>query len=261
MFGLRLIVLVFHLFVITFASSLVFPSAMSVSVGKSSTVLPILSKLNAHMKVVLASGSPRRKELIALLGLTDVSIQVSTFAEDFDKRLFASPQDYCLATATKKVEEVAMTFNGQHQKTLVIGADTIIEIDGKVLEKPIDAADSKRMLSMMRNRDHFVHTAVIAYCNSPSCENDSENFFLSATNEPEMKNIFAFVESTKVTFADLSDSDIDAYVELGEGADKAGSYAIQGTGGQLVRGIDGCYFNVVGLPIHALSARLAATFS
>lgn len=213
------------------------------------------------MKVVLASGSPRRKELIALLGLTDVTVQVSTFAEDFDKSLFSCPQDYCLATATKKVEEVAMSFNGMRQKTLVIGADTIIEIDGKVLEKPQDPADSRRMLSMMRNRDHFVHTAVIAYCNSPSCENDSDNLYLSATNEPAMKNIFSFVESTKVTFADLTDSDIDAYVALGEGSDKAGSYAIQGTGGQLVRGIEGCYFNVVGLPIHALSAKLAANFS
>ncbi len=229
---------------------------------KGATILPILSQLNANMKVILASGSPRRKELIGQLGLTDVSVLVSTFAEDFDKSLFACPQDYCLATASKKVEEVALKFNGHEQKTLVIGADTIIEIDGKVLEKPVDAADSKRMLSLMRNRDHFVHTAVIAYSNTKTLQAGSPDalFLCEQSQQPVMKNIFSFVESTKVTFTDLSDSDIDAYVALGEGNDKAGSYAIQGTGGLFVKGIEGCYYNVVGLPIHSLSNRLASSF-
>ena len=227
---------------------------MSNVVVKPATVLPILSRINNNIQVILASGSPRRKELITLLGLSQVTVKVSTFAEDLDKSMFANPREYCLATASKKVEEVARSLDGHREKVLVVGADTIIEIDGIVLEKPVDAAQSKMMLSMLRSREHYVHTAVIAYSNTCSLDE-------AVQPTPVLQNLFSFVESTKVTFADLTDEDIDAYVALGEGLDKAGSYAIQGMGGQFVQSIQGCYYNVVGLPIHKLSSHLSASFS
>jgi septum formation protein len=227
---------------------------MNSAAVKPATILPILSRINNNIEVILASGSPRRKELITLLGLSRVAVKVSTFAEDLDKSMFANPREYCLATASKKVEEVARSLDGHGEKVLVVGADTIIEIDGIVLEKPADAVQSKKMLSMLRNRDHYVHTAVIAYSNT--CFLDE-----AVPPTPVLQNLFSFIESTKVTFADLTDEDIDAYVALGEGLDKAGSYAIQGTGGQFVQSIQGCYYNVVGLPIHKLSSYLSTSFS
>lgn len=221
----------------------------------SSTVLPLLSRINSNYKIVLASGSPRRKELLTLMGFPNFTVLTSSFAEDFDKTCFASPEQYCLATASKKVEEIALSLSATNAPTLVIGADTIVEIDGRILEKPSDDADSRRMLSLMSNRGHFVHTAVVAYCNSMHLDSASSHDTVF-----DMKPMFSFVETTKVTFAELTEEDITAYIELGEGRDKAGSYGIQGAGGQFVKGISGCFFNVMGLPIHALSNKLAASF-
>jgi len=222
---------------------------------KSSTILPLLGKVNQNFKVVLASGSPRRKELIALMGLPNFEVLVSNFEENLDQGLFASPKDYCLATAGKKVEAVVKSMPPATEKMLVIGADTIVEINGQILEKPRDEVDSHRMLSMMSGNDHYVHTAVIAYCNSQSVEDATKGNGIG-----DMKNTVSFVETTKVHFCELTEADIAAYIELGEGKDKAGSYGIQGMGGQMVQSVEGCYFNVMGLPIHRLSSSLAASF-
>jgi septum formation protein len=139
------------------------------------------------------------------------------------------------------------------QPTLLFGADTIVEVDGRILEKPADSADSKRMLLSMSNRSHFVHTAVVAYTNSPRLDD------ITCLDAPlPLQPLLSFVETTKVTFGELTESDIDAYVALGEGLDKAGSYGIQGTGSLFVRSIEGCYFNVMGLPVHRLSKELAS---
>ena len=221
--------------------------------SKSSTILPIVFKLNSEFKVILGSTSPRRKELLAQMGFEAFNVHASNFAEDLDHSLYPIPSQYCLATASKKVESVVEAVGQLTEKTLIIGSDTIVEIDGKILEKPTDAFDSANMLSLLNNRDHFVHTAVVAYANSVD---------LNSTNHAStMKPIISFVETTKVTFCDLSESDIAAYVELGEGMDKAGSYGIQGAGSVLVRSIEGCYFNVMGLPVHALSRELAKAFA
>lgn len=234
---------------------LFYPCISMTTQRSSSTVLPLLSKLNSSFKIVLASGSPRRKELLSLVGLPNFTVLTSNFAEDFEKADFPTPQQYCLATANKKVEQVALSLGNLPDKTLVIGADTIVEIDGMVLEKPEHDSDSRRMLSLLSNRDHYVHTAVVAYSNSWELSGQLQNTLL------EMKPMFSFVETTRVTFAELTEEDISAYIELGEGKDKAGSYGIQGVGGQFVKSITGCYFNVMGLPVHALSSKLASTFS
>ncbi|KAJ1422528.1 inosine triphosphate pyrophosphatase-like protein [Ochromonadaceae sp. CCMP2298] len=229
-------------------------AAMSAATrGSSATLLPLLGKLNENFKVVLASGSPRRKELLALMGLPNFSVLVSNFAEDLDHSTFSTPQDYCLKTAAMKVEQVVLSMPATNEKTLVIGADTIVEINGKILEKPVDDADSLRMLKMMSNNVHFVHTAVIAYSNCGNLNQDS--------SIGPMVNTVSFVETTQVRFCDLTEADIAAYIALGEGRDKAGSYGIQGAGGQMVKSIEGCYFNVMGLPIHSLSSKLAASFT
>ena len=211
------------------------------------SVLPYLSKLHNECRVILASGSPRRKELLQLMGIKEFTVLVSNFPENLDIKLY-SPQEYCLHTAQHKIEDVIKQYLSDcKEKTIVIGADTIVEIDGHVLEKPKDEQDAKRMISMLSGRQHFVHTSVTIYSNFPRYS-------------PSLTNIvhnISFTETTKVNFSALTEADIDAYVVTKEGMDKAGSYGIQGYGGQLVSGVEGCYFNVMGLPVHTLSCNLA----
>lgn len=213
----------------------------------SKTLLPYIRQLNAEYRVILASGSPRRRELLSLIGLQH-EVLVSSFAENLDKGSFESPQEYCRHTAEGKVYDVARSLNGLDKKTIMIGADTIVAVDGRVLEKPADASDAHRMISSLSGRTHEVHTAVVLFSNF------HEN---SQTLAASLSKVDSFVVTSKVTFANLSEADIDAYVATGEGNDKAGSYGIQGLGGQMVEGIQGCYFNVMGLPIQALAARVA----
>eukprot|EP01031_Cornospumella_fuschlensis_P032322 gene32322-39090_t len=212
------------------------------------TILPKLSQLNSpQYHLVLASGSPRRKELLGLMGLKHFEVLVSDFAEDLDKKAFPNPADYCLLTAQKKVEAViasASQLASAPPNTVVIGADTIVVVDGVVLEKPADDQQAKMMMMMLSGNTHMVHTAVTLYTN--------------ALSPGRIQHYASFIETTSVTFADLTEEDMVAYIASGEGRDKAGGYGIQGLGGQLVRGISGCYFNVMGLPVHALSGRLAA---
>ncbi|PHJ25969.1 septum formation protein maf [Cystoisospora suis] len=127
-------------------------------------------------------------------------------------------------------------------RCVVIGADTIIELDGEVLEKPADISDARRTLETLSGRSHEVHTAVCIYTRR------------NGWNRPAS----AFVETTHVTFMPLSEADIEAYLRTGESMDKAGSYGVQGAAGQFVSRIEGCYFNVVGLPVQKLSSALAS---
>jgi septum formation protein len=208
------------------------------------TVLSKLSFLNQQCDLILASGSPRRKELLSLMGIQNFRILVSDFAEDLDKKLFATASDYCLQTSRKKVENVIASLGSSVAKnTIVIGADTIVVVDDIVLEKPADDNDAKRMLLMLNGNTHLVHTAVTIYSN--------------ALSGNAVEHYASFVETSQVTFAPLSENDIIAYIATGEGRDKAGSYGIQGLGGQMVQSIQGCYFNIMGLPVHSLSCKLA----
>jgi septum formation protein len=224
--------------------------------SKPASILPVVGRINSKYNVILASGSPRRKDLATLMGFTSFNIKISNFAEDLEHSSFATPQLYCLETARKKIEQVAMDIGATAQPTLLFGADTIVEVDGKILEKPADNMSSKRMLLSLSNRSHFVHTAVVAFTNSPKL-NDPHSLLDAPV---PLQPLVSFVETTKVTFGGLTESDIDAYVALGEGLDKAGSYGIQGVGSLFVRSIEGCYFNVMGLPVHRLSRELASAF-
>lgn len=119
----------------------------------------------------------------------------------------------------------------------VIGADTIVVIDGSVLGKPADEGDAKRMVRMLQGRTHTVMTG-------------------AAVVRPDGA-MLSCVEKTQVTFRSMTEDEAEAYVEQGESMDKAGAYAIQGKGMLLVQRVDGCYFNVVGLPLERLSRMLA----
>lgn len=141
------------------------------------------------------------------------------------------PNEQVMYSSLMKARDVA----AKNPKSLVIAADTIVVVDETILGKPCDRADAARMLKLLRGRTHQVYTGIaIVYCG------DEHNAF----------------ECTDVTFSNLSDEVISRYVSSGEPMDKAGAYAIQGRGAVLIESICGCYFNVVGLPVHKLSMIL-----
>jgi septum formation protein len=169
------------------------------------------------MKLRLASGSPRRRELLEQLGL-----ELEIAPADIDETALAgeSPIEYVGRLALAKAAVVA----GE----LVLAADTTVELDGEILAKPLDAADAARMLRALSGREHQVHTGVA----------------LRHAGRTELA-----VVSTDVTFAALDEATIAWYVATGEPLDKAGAYAIQGAGAVLVAGVRGSVSNVVGLPL------------
>lgn len=180
--------------------------------------------------MILASTSPRRQELIKLLG-KPYRIEVRETEEKID--LAKSVEENVQSLAKQKAMAVATAFPSE----LVIGADTVVCLDGKILGKPKDAEDAKRTLAMLSGRIHEVHTGVALVC-------------------IRAQRIETFVETTKVKMKQLSQDEIEAYVASGEVLDKAGSYGIQGKGAIYIEGIEGDYYNVVGLPVHRLYEAL-----
>lgn len=183
--------------------------------------------------LVLASASPRRHELLAGLGL-EFTIDPSD-AEDEQPTSFASRQaivDWVEAMAAAKAAEVAR----RHPEAWVLGADTIVVLDTEVLHKPGDEAEALAMLSRLEGRTHTVMTGVAL-----RREGDSGP---------------SRVVQTEVTFRPCSRQDLARYVAFGESLDKAGAYAAQGRGALIIDRIDGCYFNVVGLPVATVASML-----
>jgi len=179
--------------------------------------------MNAEPKIILASASPRRRQLLDLIGLAHL-VRPADIEEV--RHEDESPADFALRAARDKALAVAA-----EAELPVLGSDTVVEIDGAALGKPVDRADAVRMLRLLSGRTHHVHTAVALACGD-SCG--------------------ALVDTTFVTFRSLSDAMIDWYTSADEPMDKAGAYAVQGRGGLLVAGIDGSPHTVVGLPIHRL---------
>ena len=182
---------------------------------------------------ILASASPRRRELLAQAGFTcevvpaDVP-EVQKPGED--------PIHFVTRLAREKAEAVAAT-HALTPDTLVLGADTIVVVDEEILGKPRDEPDAARMLRALSGKTHQVITGVC----------------LAKGRERQRA-----AEVTFVRFNTLSDPEIDAYVATGEPLDKAGAYAIQGRAGRWVPRIHGCYFNVVGLPLALVSSMIEA---
>ena len=179
-------------------------------------------------RVVLASQSPRRRQLLELAGIAH-----EVRPADVDESLVVGelPEHYVERLAREKAAVIASNENG----ALVIGADTTVVIDNIVLGKPLDVGDAERMLRMLSGRSHTVMTAVAASYDG---------------------QIVSGVEVVDVTFRPLDDEDIRLYVSTGEPMDKAGAYGIQGYGATIVRRIDGDYFAVMGLSLMRLVTLL-----
>jgi len=173
------------------------------------------------MKYILASASPRRRELLAQAGFC-FDVHMSHVDEHICPSW--SPSQAVRELARQKAIAVA----AQHPECCIIAADTIVVIDGQILEKPKDEADATRMLKLLSGREHTVITGVCLM-------------------QGEQQHVFA--QKTQVQFYPLGDDVIARYVATGEPMDKAGAYGIQGRGALLVEGIVGDYFNVVGLPV------------
>lgn len=183
-------------------------------------------------RLVLASASPRRHELLNSLGLP-FEVIPSGVDENADPDLDPAAMAQRLARA--KALSVTMQLPAG---TVVIGADTTVVLGGTPFGKPTDAADAARMLRLLRGKTHDVISGV-------------------AVTQAGTDRVVAGAVTTRVEMADYTDRQIAEYVASGEPLDKAGSYAIQGRGGALVAGIEGCYNNVVGLPLCEAAALLA----
>jgi septum formation protein len=180
-------------------------------------------------RIVLASGSPRRRQLLDMVGIAhDVA------AADIDESLREgeTPRAYAERVAREKGQVIVP----RAPDAVIVSADTIVVVDGEVLGKPLDASDAGRMLRRLSGRDHLVYTAVCVRRGT---------------------HIESGVEEVSVTFRDLSDEDIARYVATGEPMDKAGAYGIQGFGATIVRRIEGDYFAVMGLALGLLVRLLA----
>lgn len=179
--------------------------------------------------IILASASPRRKELLSVL--FDEFITDSSKVEEHIPNC-ESIENIVMDLAKTKARDVA----GRHtDKDIIIGADTIVYLENEILGKPKTKEEAKKMLRKLSNKTHDVLTGVCIVKNN--CEK-------------------IFHERTRVTFCELTENEIDEYVKSGEPLDKAGSYGIQGKGSKFVKGIEGDYFNVVGLPLHRLYEEL-----
>jgi len=183
------------------------------------------------MTVILASQSPRRRELLGQMGFTDFVIRPARGEEVADPEL--SPERLVEELSRQKCAEVASASGAED---LVIAADTVVAIDGTVLGKPRSEQDAFAMLSRLSGRHHTVYTGV--------------------TVRMGERTLTAH-EATRVHFRPLTHGEIEAYISTGEPMDKAGAYGIQGYGAMLVEGISGDYFNVVGLPVCLLGRMLA----
>jgi septum formation protein len=180
------------------------------------------------MTIILASGSPRRRDLLGRLGVPFEVVPSAVIEPDPEEG--EDPATYALSLARRKAEDVA----SRYADRVVLGADTIVAVDGQILVKPLDKEDAVRMLSALAGRDHTVITAVAlrGRCDAEGMEQAVVRMHAAAG--PELR----------------------AYVATGEPMDKAGGYGIQGKGGALVESVHGCFETVVGLPLCLVSRLL-----
>lgn len=178
-------------------------------------------------RVILASKSPRRRELLARI-IGEFDIEVADVCEDLPRGVH--PRDGVELLAVRKGAAVAKDFSD----AIVLSSDTLVELGGVALGKPEDEADARRMLRMLSGRTHNVHTGVAVHYRGKA---------------------YSGRETTAVTFREMSDGEIDAYIATGEPMDKAGAYGIQGEGGKFVLCYDGGFDTVMGLSV-SLSEQL-----
>ena len=186
--------------------------------------------------LILGSGSPRRASLMQQIGLPFVQWNSAAAEPDHCE---GSPAAHALETARLKaraVQQAVCARCGTDRPTIVIGADTVVHLDGAVLGKPAGQADAARMLRLLAGRTHQVYTGLSLVCSDGRQVEDCAE--------------------TQVWMRPLTAAQIDRYLASGEAADKAGAYGIQGKGALLIERLEGCYYNVVGLPLALLSTLL-----
>ncbi|MGI6028627.1 MAG: Maf family protein [Candidatus Heteroscillospira sp.] len=182
------------------------------------------------MRIILASGSPRRRELLEMLGVKNLTIHPAVGEEIIPPG--AGPEQTVMALAAGKCSEVAALYGPED---LIIAADTVVAAEGKILGKPRTREEAVSMLGSLSGREHRVFTGLAVKCRGQSvCE----------------------YEETAVRFRQMTGREISAYADSGECMDKAGAYGIQGKGGYFVSGITGDYYNVMGLPLCRLGVIL-----
>lgn len=180
-------------------------------------------------KIILASASPRRKELMELAGY-DFEVICADIVEVVPEE--AMPQEVVMSLALQKAQAVA----AEHKEAVVIGSDTVVALDGKILGKPHSEQEACEMLRSLSGRTHKVFTGVAIVCGG---------------------KVKSFFDETDVEFYSLGDDEIKKYVATGEPTDKAGAYGIQGKGSVLVKRINGDFFSVMGLPIAKLYREMS----
>lgn len=193
------------------------------------------------MRLILASGSQRRRELMGLCGY-EYEVVVSQANEDIDE---TDPELYVKSLALRKAEEVYMRLRGEYASATnevrpdanlaIVGSDTVVAFDGQIIGKPRDKEDAVRILTLLSGKTHRVYTGV-SVITEDSCQVECS--------------------VTEVTFATLSDCEIQSYVASGEPMDKAGAYGIQGPFGMFVDSVRGNYFTIIGMPLPTLYRML-----
>lgn len=181
------------------------------------------------MAIILASASPRRQELLRQVGC-DFTVMISDIVEDNNQDL--APQELAILLASDKAIDVSSKVS---RDDVVIGADTIVVLDGQVYGKPVDIDDARQILTNLSGRQHQVITGIAV---------------------ARASEIWTDYVVTTVRIGNIGAQQIENYLATGEPMDKAGAYAIQGIGALLVEEINGCYTNVVGLPLNKLSEVL-----
>lgn len=182
------------------------------------------------MDIILASASPRRRELLEMLGVKNLKI-IPAKGEEHAPEGAAADETVKALSWAKALEVAADAPEG----AIVIGADTVVELDGEILGKPKDEPDAFSMLRRLSGRSHNVYTGITIVCGG---------------------GVFSEAEKTAVRFRTMTDREIRAYIGTGEPMDKAGAYGAQGLGSLFVEGIDGDFFNVMGLPLCRLGKML-----
>ena len=184
------------------------------------------------LNCISASASPRRKELLKRI-IDEFQVVTSDFDEK-SVRFDSSVEEYAEELAYGKARNV---LSKATEDSIIIAADTIVVVEGKILGKPKDDLDAYKMLQLLSDNVHEVYTGIVV---------------INMHNNKVLKS----VEKTKVKFSELNEEDIRGYIETGEPMDKAAAYGIQGKGGVFVEKIEGCFYNVVGLPLNRLRKML-----
>ena len=200
------------------------------------------------MNIILASASPRRHELLELLGIKHEVIPCLEDEKNFNSTIkegmindkqYDTIEEKVLHVAYQKVSCVTKTLSSERKlKSLIIGADTIVVINGEIIGKPVDEVDAVNMLKKILGKVHEVYTGICIY--------DAKN-----------DKILSAVEKTLVSMIEWSEEKIVSYIEAESVLDKAGAYAIQGKGAAMIDKIEGCYYNVMGLPLSRLVSMLS----